>query len=218
MMKYGLLLMLAFLLTDPIKIGKINRAKAKAKDAFQAGEYKEAASIYTYLIDSLGVQEDEILLNRAHAYYLQKDTAHAQSDYQALAQSSKNAIASKADLHLGLIANQNKKSEQALNLFKQAIKADPTNEEARYNYEMLKKKLDAKKKEEEKKNKDKNDKNKNQKPSEFAKKLKEQADQLVAQRQYKAAYDLMVDGLQKDETVSAYQKFIDRIKVVDGID
>jgi hypothetical protein len=217
-MKYGLLLMLAFLLTDPVKISKINRAKAKAKDAFQAGEYQKAATLYTYLIDSLGVQEDEVLLNRAHAYYLQKDTAHAQSDYQALAQSSKNAIASKADLHLGLIANQNKKSEQALNLFKQAIKADPTNEEARYNYEMLKKKLDAKKKEEEKKNKDKNDKNKKQEPSEFAKKLKAQADQLVVQRQYKSAYDLMMEGLKKDETVSTYQKFIDRIKVVDGID
>jgi hypothetical protein len=217
-MKYGIFLMLAFLLTDPIKISKINRAKANAKDAFQAGDYQKAASIYTYLIDSLGVQEDEVLLNRAHAYYLQKDTAHAQSDYQALAQSSKNSIASKADLHLGLIANQNKKSEQALNLFKQAIKSDPTNAEARYNYEMLKKKLDAKKKEEEQKNKDKNDKNKKQEPSEFAKKLKEQADQLVAQRRYKSAYDLMMDGLKKDQTVSSYQKFIDRIKVVDGID
>jgi hypothetical protein len=217
-MKYGIFLMLAFLLTDPIKISKINRAKANAKDAFQAGDYQKAASIYTYLIDSLGVQEDEVLLNRAHAYYLQKDTAHAQSDYQALAQSSKNSIASKADLHLGLIANQNKKSEQALNLFKQAIKSDPTNAEARYNYEMLKKKLDAKKKDEEQKNKDKNDKNKKQEPSEFAKKLKEQADQLVAQRRYKSAYDLMMDGLKKDQTVSSYQKFIDRIKVVDGID
>jgi Ca-activated chloride channel family protein len=216
-MKYGLLLMLSFLLTDPIKMSKINSAKAKAKDAFQAGEYQKAATIYTYLIDSLGVQEDEVLLNRAHAFYLQKDTAHAQSDYQALAQSSKNSIASKADLHLGLIANQNKKSEQALNLFKQAIKADPANEEARYNYEMLKKKLDAKKKEEEKKNKDKNDKNKKQEPSEFAKKLKAQADRLVAARKYKSAYDLMMDGLKKDQTVSTYQKFIDRIKVVDDI-
>jgi hypothetical protein len=217
-MKYILLLTLALLITDPIKISKINRAKAKAKDAFQSGNYQEAASIYTYLIDSLGVQEDEILLNRAHAFYLQKDTAHAQSDYQALAQSSKNEIASKADLHLGLIANQNKKPEQALNLFKQAIKADPTNQEARYNYEMLKKKLDAKKKEEEKKNQDKNDQNKKEEPSEFAKKLKEQADKLVAERKYGAAYNLMVDGLKKDKTVSSYQQFIDRIKIVDGID
>jgi hypothetical protein len=217
-MKYSLLLILAMLVTDPIKISKVNRAKSKAKDAFQAGDYKQAAQIYTFLIDSMGVQEDEILLNRAHAFYLQKDTAHAQSDYQALAQSSKNPIVSKADLQLGLMANMNKKPEQALSLFKQAIKADPSNEEARYNYEMLKKKLDKKKKEEEQKNKDKNDKNKKQDPSEFAKKLKAQADKLVAQRQYKAAYDLMMDGLKKDQTVSSYQNFIDRIKVVDGID
>ncbi|HEY0654482.1 MAG TPA: hypothetical protein VGD65_15180 [Chryseosolibacter sp.] len=217
-MKYGLLLMLALIFNDPIKISKINSAKSKAKDAFQAGDYKKAAEIYTYLIDSLGVREDEVLLNRAHAFYLQKDTAHAQADYQALANSSKNSIVSKADLQLGLIANQNKKPEQALNLFKQAIKADPTNHEARYNYEMLKKKLDAKKKEEQKKNQDQNDKNKKKEPSEFAKKLKAQADRLVAERKYKQAYDLMVDGLAKDETVSSYQQFIDRIKIVDGID
>jgi hypothetical protein len=217
-MKYGLLLMLTLMLTDPVKISKINSAKSKAKDAFQSGDYKQAAQIYTYLIDSLGVQEDEVLLNRAHAFYLQQDTAHAQSDYQALAQSVKNPIASKANLHLGLIANKSGKAEQALNLFKQAIKSDPANEEARYNYEMLKKKLDKKKKEEEQKDKDKNDKNKKQEPSEFARKLKAQADKLVAERKYKSAYDLMIEGLQKDKTVSTYQKFIDRIKVVDGID
>ena len=48
--------------------------------------------------------------------------------------------------------------------------------------------------------------------------MKAQADRLVAERKYKSAYDLMVEGLKKDKTVSTYQEFIDRIKVVDQID
>ena len=94
--------------------------------------------------------------------------------------------------------------------FKQAIKSDPANQDARYNYEMLKKKLEEQKKKDEQKNKD----NKDQEPSEFAKKLKAQADKLVAAKEYKSAYNLMMDGLSKDKTVSHYQKYIEHIKDV----
>ena len=43
---------------------------------------------------------------------------------------------------LGVLANQQNKYEEALANFKQALKADPANEDARYNYEMVKKKLE----------------------------------------------------------------------------
>lgn len=212
-MKITALLILLLTLTDPLKISRINSLKSEAKNAFQSGDYKAAAEKYNYLVDSLGVKEDEVMLNRAHAYYLQKDTATAFSQYQALAQSVKKTIASRANNQLGLMTNQRGKSEEALSYFKQAIKADATNEDARYNYEMLKKKLDAKKKEDEKKD-NKNKDQKNQDPSEFAKRLKAQADKLVAQRRYKEAFDLMTDGLKKDQTVSSYETFINRIKDV----
>jgi len=61
------------------------------------------------------------------------------------------------------------KFEEALANFKQALKADPSNEDARYNYEMVKKKLaEQKKKEEDQKKKDPNkqDKNEDQKKEE----------------------------------------------------
>jgi TolA-binding protein len=70
------------------------------------------------------------------------------------------------------------------------------------------------KKEADKKKKDQEQKNKNQEPSEFAKKLKAKADELVSQKLYKQAYDLMIDGLKKDQTVSSFQNFIDRTKEV----
>lgn len=217
-MKFSFLLIVLLIATDPMKISRINAIKSEAKKAFQSGDYKLAASKYALLADSLGVKEDEILMNLAHAYYLQKDTANAFTRYQSLTQSVSNEIASKAGNQLGLMLNQRGKPEEALAYFKQALKNDPRNNEARYNYEMVKKKLDASNKDDQKNNRDKNkDQNKKQEPSEFAKRLKEQADQLVAQKRYREAHTLMSDGLKKDPTVSSYQTFIDRTKDVADI-
>jgi Ca-activated chloride channel family protein len=156
------------MLIDPTRIGKINAAKADAKKTFNEGKYQEAIKKYRYLIESLHVDEDEVKLNLAHAYYLAKDTANAKPIYQSLTQSLKNEIRSKALQQLGVMNNSLNKSEEALAQFKQAIKTDPSNEDARYNYEMLKKKLNEKKKQEQqnqpqnKDKKDKKDQNKDQ--------------------------------------------------------
>lgn len=216
MIKYVALIFLLWWVEDPLKISRINSIKSQAKKAFQSGDYAQAAAKYSFLVDSMGVTEDEVMLNLAHAYYLQKDTARAFPKYQALAESQKAQISSKANNQLALMLNQRGKSEEALQRLKQAVRSDPANEEARYNYEMLKKKLDAKKQEQQQK--DKNDQNKNQEPSEFAKKLKAQADKLVAEKRYSDAYELMMNGLKKDQTVSSYQKYIDRVKEVAEID
>ncbi|HYG02144.1 MAG TPA: hypothetical protein VD927_06830 [Chryseosolibacter sp.] len=210
-----LLIGLAFS-TDPTKTGKINKAKREAKELFNQGDYKAAAEKYKYLVDSLGVTEEEVNLSMAHAYYLSKDSTNAVNTYQQLTGSTNPDIRSKANQQLGVITNKGGKPEQALSYFKQALKADPGNEDARYNYEMLKKKLEEKKKQDEQNKKDKKDdkNNKKQEPSEFAKKLKAQADKLVAQKQYRDAYNLMMDGLKKDQTVSTYQDYIDRTKDV----
>lgn len=215
-MKYAFVIILAVLATDPFKIRKINNAKSEAKDAFQSGDYAKAAQTYAYLIDSLGVKEDELILNRAHALYLMKDTANAMVNYQSLLQSPQEQIASKAGNQLGLILNRQGKPDEALSYFKQALRADPSNETARYNYEMLKKKLDQKKKQDQQKDQNKNDQQKKE-PSEFAKRLKAQADRLVAERKYREAHELMMNGLQQDQTVSYYQQYIDRIGIVADI-
>ena len=162
-MKYLLFIMFAVSLSgsvDPATVRKINEAKARAEDAFKSGDYKTAIHEYEYLVDSLGVQEDEVRLNLANAYFLAKDTTNAFSTYQSLTTSTDNTILSKANQQLGVMANQRGKFQEALNYFKQAIKAAPTNDDARYNYEMLKKKLEEQKKQQEKQkqNKDKNQK------------------------------------------------------------
>lgn len=219
-MKIALLILLSVLTTDPLKIRKINQAKKEAREAFQSGDYQTAAEKFSYLIDSMKVKEDELILNRAHARFLLKDTANAMLDYQAALASTDKVIASKAGSQLGVIMNRQGKAEAALDYFKQALKADPANEMARYNYEMLKKALEKKRQEEEKKKQEQQQqqqKQQPQEPSEFAKRLKAQADRLAAERRYGEAYALMMDGLKQDETVAYYQQYIDRIKTVADI-
>jgi tetratricopeptide (TPR) repeat protein len=156
------LILLAFTV-DPSKIGKINALKTQAKEAYQKGDYAKAIEKYRYLVDSLGVHEEEVTLNLANAYFETNDTLNTFQHYQPLTQSSNVKIRSVAQQQLGVLANRQGKFEEALAHFKQALKADPANDDARYNYEMVKKKLDEqKKKEEEEKKKDPNKQDKNQ--------------------------------------------------------
>lgn len=171
-----LILLAAVVLTDPIRLNKINTAKEEAKKAFQAGDYSTALQKYKYLVDSMGVKEDEVLLNMAHAYYLDKDTTQAFTTYQSVATSPQKTIRSKAQLQMGVMANQQGRAEEALNYFKQALKENPANEDARYNYEMLKKKLDEQKKQQQDQQQKKDQQNKDQQ-QEQKQKDQEQKDQ-----------------------------------------
>jgi tetratricopeptide (TPR) repeat protein len=217
-MKTLIILMLTFTaFIDPWLIRKINTAKSQAETAYKKGDYKTAISQYRYLVDSLDVHEDEISLNLGHAYYLDKDTAMAKSTYESISESLNGRVKSKAQQQLGVMANQASNHEEALAHFKQAIKADPANMDARYNYEMLKRKLEEQRKKDQQDKQDQSDKNKKMEPSEYAKRLKEQADRFVAQFQYENAYNLMMGGLKKDETVSTYQDYINRLGDVSGI-
>ncbi len=149
--------------TGPGDIRKINSLKSEAKAAYVKGDYQVAIDKYKYLVDSLGVNEEEVLLNLANAYFNSKDTVNAPSTYLPLTQSADTKIKSIANQQLGVMANRNGKFEEALNYFKQALKTAPDNEDARYNYELVKKKLEEEKKKQEQQNKDQNKENKDDK-------------------------------------------------------
>src|SRR5882762_1609599 len=160
----GGILLVTFLFIDPGKIGRINTLKSEAKEAFQAKDFKTAITKYKYLVDSLGVNEEEVTMNLAHAYFQAQDTVNALNTYLPLTQSNDAKIKSLASQQLGVLSNRQSKLEEALNYFKQALKAAPENEDARLNYEMVKKKLeDQKKQDQQKQNEDKNKDNKDQK-------------------------------------------------------
>jgi Ca-activated chloride channel homolog len=193
-----------FLLTlaaiiDPVKIGKINSRKREAREAYTAGDYKTAIAKYRYLVDSLDATEDEVMLNLANAYFNANDTAQAMAGYQSVMGSPKGDIRSKAQQQLGIMNHRAGKLEEALNNFKQSIKADPNNRDARFNYEILKKKLEdeKKKKEQEQQNRDKQ--NKDQKKD-------EQKDQQQKQDQKKNEEQQKKEQEQKDQQQKDQQK------------
>ncbi len=201
MIKYGLLLLL-LLWIDPNKIGKVNKAKSEAKEAFQRGEFKNAIAQYKTLVDSLGVKEDEVTMNLAHSYFQLNDTVNAKNSYASLTTSPNAKIKSLANQQLGVLANREGKFEEALNYFRNALKTDPSNEEARYNYEMVKKKLEEKKKEEEKQNKDKDkdkDKKKDDKKDQKDKDNKDQKDKKDQQKEDKEKQDKEKDQKNKEQ-------------------
>src|SRR6478609_3609938 len=148
------LLVIVLMFTDLDKIGKINSLKTEAKKAYLGGDYQTAIQKYRYLVDSMGVKEDEVLLNLANSYFEIRDTTNISSAYQPLTQSSNAKFRSVANQQLGVSANRQGKLDEALNHFKQALKADPANEDARFNYEIVKKKIEEKKKQEEQQKKD----------------------------------------------------------------
>lgn len=170
-----LLMVLAVGFSDIDKIGQINTLKKEAKQAYLDEDYRTAISKYRYLVDSLDVKEEEVMLNLANAYFNASDSVNAAGRYRDLFQSKNEKIKSVASQQLGVLSNRMGNFEEALSYFKESLKADPTNEDARYNYELVKKKLEEQKKQdqekkdqnkdnkEDQKDKDKQDQNKDKK-------------------------------------------------------
>lgn len=197
-------------------ISKINKLKKQAQDAYLRNDFAEAAEKYKALMEDYKIEDENVLMNLANAYYALKDTANASQQYQKAVNASNKSIKSQALTQLGVMAYSNQKLKESVVLFKEALKADPENEAARYNYEVVKKAIN-KQKEQEQKDEKGGEEDKMQ-PSDFAKKLKEQADQLVLNRKYEEAFDLMMNGFKQDQTVSYYKDFISRINDIIEID
>ena len=131
--------------TDP---SRINALKSEALGLLNSGRYLEASKAYIFLHDSLFVQEDDILANLAHSLFQSGDTMGAVARYEALLSRSSNAsLRSMALNQLGVLARSPSASRRSLEallaFFKRALRQDFTNESARFNYEWVKRRLDA---------------------------------------------------------------------------
>lgn len=122
-------------------ISRINDFADRAARAYEKENYAEAITAYQYLLEELEVKDDQLRLNLAHAYFKAGLMAEAQNEYHLLADHASSHIRSVVHLQLGNVASYHKKYAQALSLYRNALIADPMNEEARYNYELLKKYL-----------------------------------------------------------------------------
>ena len=202
-----LLILINILGTDVSKIAHVNRIKRNAEEAYKNEDFETAISSFRILTDSLGINEDPIILNLANAYFKQKDTTNATQYYSKVLSSDDARLRSLAYQQMGVINKQQNKLKDALSDFKASLKSNPANEDARYNYEILKKIIDEQEQQEQKENDD-------IEPSEYAKQLKAQADQLIKQNLFDQAMSIMQKGLQEDETVAAYNSFISKLNNV----
>jgi DNA polymerase III gamma/tau subunit len=162
-MKNVLVLLLLLNTTDPGEISKYNRLKNKAEIAFEHGQFDIAATNYSMLYDTLSAEDPAIALNLAHSYYQLGDSANAMLKYQAAATSSDRKVKSVAYQQLGVMADKPETLNESLQYLKSALKADPTNEEARFNYEVVKKKLEQQRQnQDDQQNQDQQDKENNE--------------------------------------------------------
>lgn len=202
-----LYILMNVMIGDITKIAKVNRAKQLAEEAYKKGEFENAISSFRLLTDSLGITEDAIFLNLANSYFNQSDTTNAAQYYSKVLTSENLQLRSLAYQQMGVINKQKNELDKALSDFKSSLKSDPTNEDSRYNYELLKKMINEQEQEKQNENED-------IEPSEYAKQLKARADKLVKQNLFDQAMSLMQQGLQKDKTVGAYNSFISKLNDV----
>lgn len=143
------ILLLFFIDSDSKGIAEINNIKEKAEQAYKAGNYQQAAETYSYLVDTLSIADDKAIMNLGHSYYKLEDTEKALSSYERLQDSDNDKLRSQAYQQMGVLSKDPQTLEKALAYFKESIKSDPTNNDARYNYELLKKKLKEQEKQDE---------------------------------------------------------------------
>ncbi len=136
-----LLLLLVMITADPTEISRNNRLKSQGEKAFIAKDFAKAASAYSELYDTLSIRDPKIGLNLAHSHFALGDTANAKLYYQGVAAEGDKNTKSIAYQQLGVIAKKPETLKESLQYLKSALKANPYNEEARYNYELVKKQL-----------------------------------------------------------------------------
>tara|TARA_B100001115_G_scaffold182257_1_gene178089 strand:+ start:3287 stop:4024 length:738 start_codon:yes stop_codon:yes gene_type:complete len=141
------------------KIDQINKLTKEAEEAFKNKDFTETIEKYELLIDSFDFSNEQVYLNLAHSHLLSKDTLKAIENYNYASLADKSEIKSIALQQLGNISEKNNKLEDALNFYKASIIADNKNNDSKYNYELVKKKLNNRK-DQKQNNKSQNDKNK----------------------------------------------------------
>ena len=173
-------------------IATVNRLKKEAEQAYKNGDYATAVAHYRTLEDSLNVEDDNVRLNLAHSLIQAGDTISAQRNYSSLVRSDDDQLKSVAYQQMGIIASDKKQYEESLATFKEALKADPANEEARYNYELVKELL--------KKQQEQQEQNQDQQQDQDQQQNEDQQEQQDQQQQNQQDQEQEQQGEQGEQT------------------
>ena len=139
-------------------IDEINRLTKEAEIYFKNEEYDKSIANYKILIDSFDVTNEKIYLNLAHSHFLSNDTAKALENYTYATITDNNKIKSIALQQIGNINESRNKLEEALDFYKESILSDNNNIDSKFNYELVKKKIQEQKENKQEKPDEKNNK------------------------------------------------------------
>jgi len=188
----------------------------KANEAYENGNYEEAEQLYLSAIEQ-NPDDGRLYFNLGNAQAKQgkiEEAIQSYMEFRGLATSPQDKA--KAEYNIGTLLAEAKKWKPSATHFKNALKLNPTDFDAKHN-------LERALAEQEKEEGDEDQQQENQEnqpppePSQYAIAMKEQAEKLVAQRKYSEAYNLMQRALEADETVRAFNDFIERTKNVSDI-
>ncbi|WP_400191251.1 tetratricopeptide repeat protein [Hymenobacter sp. B81] len=118
------------------RVRDYNAVVQRASSAYVRGRYQEAALLYEQAL-TLGPAPANLRLNLAHAHSRLGQTARARQLYSGLLTGAEPAVRSVARQQLAVLAARRGDVVQAIALLRQALLDNPTNAEARYNYELL---------------------------------------------------------------------------------
>ncbi|MEM9987543.1 MAG: tetratricopeptide repeat protein, partial [Bacteroidota bacterium] len=111
-------------------------------DQFDAGQFQSSAETFTYGISQHPELQQALRYNIAQAYLRLDSLSQAQTFFeQAFAAPNQPELASHASNHLGVILVRKGQYAPALEYFRRALILDANNEQARYNYELLSKRM-----------------------------------------------------------------------------
>jgi len=209
-------LLLMFIPASWQRIAQKNRAIDRAEKAYKASDFENSIRNHLALMTDHDLRTPEVNFNLGLSYQLNGQEAEAQRTYTELVNSPNIRIGSYAANQNGTISAREDKYEEALQSFRRALIKNPDNEVARYNYEMLARWLEKNKDQQDQDQQDEEGDDQLQ-PSNYAKRMKAQADQMVDQFNFGEALNIMNRALEIDETVAYYQEFINNLIDVNEI-
>ena len=189
------------------RVSRLNNAIDLAETSYAEAKYEESVNHHLVLVNEFQLKTTNLDFDLGLSHHYAEKPEEAATYYDQATQSVDKKLASFAYNQGGVLLGNKKEYQAALSKFQSALIKDPGNEEARYNYELLARWL---KRDEERKQQEQN----KPEPSEFAKRKKAEADRLVEQFRFADALKVMNDALAQDETVAAYQDFMNSLKDV----
>jgi tetratricopeptide (TPR) repeat protein len=121
-----------------------NDAQMKAYQAYQQGNFAEAAKQYDNVLATTGSTRPQTRLYAAHAYFALKKYKLAKQNYRYLLKITDKHIVAQAYAQMGVIAAIEKDTLTALKQLEKALLVNADANNARHNYELLREKYSGK--------------------------------------------------------------------------